>query len=51
MHGLVFCIKVDSYEINYVLCMVIDKNNSFIPLKTNTTVFSWGAVNSNKNIT
>ena len=58
MHGLLLCIKVDSYVAhmshvcsfshNIEVSMNIKKNKYFLSLNTHTTVFSWGSVNSNK---
>ena len=61
MHGLGLCIKVDSYvehmfnawsfSNNTAVSIAINKNKYLLSLNTNTTVFSWGGVNSNKNRT
>ena len=61
MHGLGLCIKVDSYVAHmfYAWSFICDtavpiakqKNKYFIFLNKNTTVFSWGSGNSNKNRT
>ena len=61
MHGLGLCIKLDSYVAhmfyawslnhNTSVPTALKNNNCFIYLNTYTTFFSWGAVNSNKNIT
>ena len=58
MHGLWFCIKVDSYVAHiFYECsfshittvpIALKKNKYFISLNTNTTVFSWGDDKSNK---
>ena len=58
MHGLGLFIKMDSYVAhmfyscsfshNTVVPIAINKNKYFLSLNTNTTVFSWGAINSNK---
>ena len=58
IQGLGLCIKVDSYmeHMFYVWSFIhnksvpiaIKKNKYFIYLNTNTTVFDWGAGNSNK---
>ena len=59
MNGLVLCIKLNIY----ISCMLyawslcrksevlidIKKNKYFLSFNTRTTVFSWGAVNSDKN--
>ena len=60
MHGLGLCIKVDSYvahsfyaySFSHNTSVPIDKNNNtyFLSLNKNTTVFSWGPGNSNKNV-
>ena len=59
MHGFGLCIKVDSYvdhmfyswsfSHNTVIPTAIKKNKYFLSLNKNTTIFSWGAGNSNKN--
>ena len=59
MHGMGLYIKVDSYVANMFYAwslsyntpvpVYIDKNKHFVSLNTYTTVFSWGAGNSNKN--
>ena len=61
MHGLGLCIKVDIYVVHMLYAcsfsnntsvpIAINKNKYFLSLDTNTTVFSWGSVNSNKNRT
>ena len=61
MHGLVLCIKLDSYVAymfyacpfvhNTEVPIYINQNNYYISLNTYTTVFSWGAGNSNQNKT
>ena len=61
MHGLGLFIKVDSYVAhmfyewsfshNTAVTIDIMKNKYFLSLNTNTTVFSWGDGNSNKNRT
>ena len=58
MHLLVVCIKVYSYVAhmfyawsfshNKSVTIAIKKNKYFLSLNTNTTVFSWGYINSNK---
>ena len=58
MHGLGLCIKVDSYvahlfytwsfSLNTAVSISKKNNKYFLSLNTNTTVFYWGAVNSNK---
>ena len=60
MHGLGLFIKVDSYVTrifyawllsnNTSVPIAINRNKYFLYLNTNTTVFAWGAGNSNKNI-
>ena len=59
MHGLGLCIKVDIYVANVFYSWSFSNNTSvpiakgrikyFLSLNTNTTVFAWGAGNSNKN--
>ena len=61
IHGLVSCIKVDSYVAhmfyawsfihNTAVPIAIKKNKYFLSFNTNTTIFSCGSGNSNKNIT
>ena len=61
MHGLGLCIKVDScvthmfyvwpWSHNTPVPIAINKNKYFLSLNTNTTVFSWGSSNPNKNTT
>ena len=58
MHGLGLCIKVDNYlahmfyewsfSHNTTVQIDINMNKYFLSLNTNTTVFDWGAGNSNK---
>ena len=58
MHGLGLCINVNSYVAhmiytwsfnnNTAVPIAIKKNKYFLFLNTQTTVFSWGAINSNK---
>ena len=60
-HGMGICTKVDSYVAHmfYVWSFInntgvpiaINKNNYFISLNTNTSVFAWLSANPNKNIT
>ena len=61
MHGLGICINLDSY-VAHMLCacsfihnttvpIAIMKNKWFLSLNTNTTVFSWGSGNFDKNWT
>ena len=59
MHELVLCIKVNSYVAHMfyawsfshnISVPIALKNNRYFPyLNTYTTLFAWGAVNSNKN--
>ena len=56
MHGLGLCIKVDSYVAHIFYAWLFSHNTAvpiakknFLSLNKNTTVFAWGAVNSNKN--
>ena len=59
MRRLGLCIKVDSYVArlfyswsfshNTAVPIAKKKNRQLLSLNANTTVFSWGAVNSNKN--
>ena len=59
MHGFWLCIEVDSYvahrfyawSFSRNIAVPIAKNNNrcFLSLNKNTTIFVWGAVNSNKN--
>ena len=59
MHGLGLCIKVDSYVAHMFYAwsfshdtavpIAKNKNNYFLSLNTNTTLFAWVAVNLNKN--
>ena len=59
MHGLVLCIRVDSYVArifyawsfshNTAVPIAKKKNKYCLYLNTNTTVFAWGAGNYNKN--
>ena len=61
MHGLGLCIKVDShmssifyawlFSNNTAVPIFINKNKYYIAFNTHTTVFAWGASNSNKNRT
>ena len=61
MHGLGLCIKVDSYVAhmfyacsfihNTAVPIYIKNNKYFLYFNTNTTVFSWGDGNYNKNWT
>ena len=61
MRGLVLCIKVDSYVAhmfyswsfihNISVPIAIKNKRYFLSLNKNTTLFSLGDVNSNKNIT
>ena len=56
MHGLGLCIKVDSYVAHFfnawsfshntLVRIAKKKNKYFLSLNTNTTVFSWGSINS-----
>ena len=58
MHGLVLCIKVDSYVAhmfyawsfshNTAVPIAKNKNKYFLYLNKNTTVFTWGSGNNNK---
>ena len=59
MHGLGLCINVDSYVAHMFYAWSLShnpevpiakkKNKYFLSLNTNTTIFGWGAGNSNKN--
>ena len=59
MQRLGLCIKVDSYVVNLFYALSFShntavpvskkKNKYLLTLNTNTTVFSWGAGNANKN--
>ena len=61
MHGLGLCIRLDNFVAhmfyawtfiyNTAVPIAINKNKYFISLNTGTTLFYWGAGNSNKNIT
>ena len=58
MHGLGLCINVDSYVAhmfyawlfshNSAVPIAKNKNEYFLSLNTNTTVFAWVSGNSNK---
>ena len=60
MHGLGLCINVDScvahlfyawsFSHNTSVPIAKKKNKYFLSLNTNTTVFSWGSGDSNKNV-
>ena len=58
MHGLVLCVKVDSYVAhmfyawpfshNTEVILAKNKNKYFLSLNKNTSVFALGSLNSNK---
>ena len=61
MHELGLCIKVDTYVThmfyawsfshNTEFSVAINKNKYFLSLNKNTTLFYWGAINSDENRT